>query len=122
MNLIGRRGWTFCPHCRLRPVIIHRRLQLLHAMDCMGAILLFVAGLSRNPSPQEAVWKRVFSINLCWLIALAAMLRGSVEESNAVSDRNLRSYHRWCSGSTSAHSLKKLKQTRSPTLVTNDMT
>ncbi len=42
-----------------------------------GAILLFVAGLSRAPSQQEAAWKRVFSINLCWLIALAAMLRGS---------------------------------------------
>jgi hypothetical protein len=39
-------------------------------------ILFFVAGFSRPPSQQEAVWRRVISIDLCWLIVLPAVLRG----------------------------------------------
>jgi hypothetical protein len=42
-----------------------------------GMILLSVAGFSRSTSQGESVWQRVISINVCWLIALAAMLRGT---------------------------------------------
>ena len=41
-----------------------------------GSILLFAAGQSRPPSPHDPVWKRALSIDLCWFVALTAMLRG----------------------------------------------
>jgi len=41
-----------------------------------GATVLFVAGFCRAKS-QEALWRSVVSINLCWLILVPALVRGN---------------------------------------------
>jgi len=41
-----------------------------------AGVLLFVAGYSRVLPQEEAVWRRVVSINLCWLILVPVALRG----------------------------------------------